>query len=147
MQQLNSENYDFRVFDIQNPENKVLPRPDDTSYIYTQFLPLEAKEYALDLPIKVQDIEGVAHSTTLKLRGTGYDANKGQVPEEVQFYEDLPKCRAHLEASGSQAAFSTEVIDFGDVLQGESSHHFVILYNLHPTQKLKFKFEQTGLTW
>lgn len=59
----------------------------------------------------------------------------------------MPKCRAHLEASGSQAAFSTEVIDFGDVLQGESSHHFVILYNLHPNQKLKFKFEQTGLTW
>jgi hypothetical protein len=68
------------VFDIQNPENKVLPRPDDTSYIYTQFLPLEAKEYALDLPIKVQDIEGVAHSTILKLRGRGYDPLSSVVP-------------------------------------------------------------------
>jgi len=125
----------------------VLPRPEDTAYIYTQFLPLEAKEYALDLPIKVQDIEGVAHSTTLKLRGRGYDPLTGVVPQEIQFYEDLPKCRAHLEPSGSQAAFSTEVIDFGDVPQEDSAHRFVILYNLHPSQKLKFKFEQTGLTW
>lgn len=147
LSELNSSNFQFRVFDIQNPETKVLPRPDDTAYIYTQFLPLEAKEYALDLPIKVQDIEGVAHSTTLKLRGVGYDPKEGGKPEEQQFYEDLPKCRAHLEDSGSQAAFSTEVVDFGDVRQKESAHHFVILYNLHPTQKLKFKFEQTGLTW
>ena len=126
------------MFEINNPENKILPRPDDTSYIYAQFMPLEAKEYSLDLPIKVQDIEGIAHTETLKLRGIGYE---GERPEELQFYEDLPKCRAHLEESGSQAAFSTEVIDFGEVAQGESSHHFVVLYNLHPTQKLKFKFE------
>jgi hypothetical protein len=50
----------------------VLPKPDDTSYIYTQFMPLEAKEYSLDLPITVQDIEGVSHKTILKLRGVGY---------------------------------------------------------------------------
>ena len=27
-------------------------------YIYTMFRPLEAKEYCLDLPIRVSDIEG-----------------------------------------------------------------------------------------
>jgi len=33
--------------------------PNETSYLYTLFRPLEAKEYNLDLPIKVSDIEGV----------------------------------------------------------------------------------------
>lgn len=31
---------------------------NETSYIYTLFRPLEAKDYALDLPIKISDIEG-----------------------------------------------------------------------------------------
>ena len=37
------------------------------------FRPLEAKEYSVDLPIKISDIEGPSpHSNMLKLRGTGY---------------------------------------------------------------------------
>ena len=61
-------------------------------------------------------------------------------PEEIQFYEDLPLCRAHLNDNGSMAAFSTESIDFGELESGENSRRFVILYNLNPTQKLKFDF-------
>ena len=38
------------------------------------------------------------------------------------------------------AAFSIEEIDFGELEKGEQSRRFVILYNLHPTQKLKFEF-------
>jgi len=31
---------------------------NETQYIYTLFRPLEAKDYLLDLPVKVSDIEG-----------------------------------------------------------------------------------------
>jgi len=101
-------------------------------YIYTMFRPLEAKEYNLDLPIRVTDIEGLAQQLTLKLRGVGYHF-EDQKPSEVPFYDDLPMCRAHLTESGSMAAFSTESIDFGCLEKGEESRRFVILYNLHPT--------------
>lgn len=63
----------------------------------------------------------------------------------MQFYEDLPLCRAHLNDNGSMAAFSTESIDFGELESGEASRRFVILYNLNPTQKLKFDFQKSGL--
>jgi hypothetical protein len=46
---------------------------NETQYIYTLFRPLEAKDYSLDLPIKISDIEGPsAESYTLKVRGIGY---------------------------------------------------------------------------
>jgi hypothetical protein len=38
------------------------------------------------------------------------------------------------------AAFSIEEIDFGELEKGELARRFVILYNLHPTQKLKYDF-------
>ena len=47
--------------------------------------------------------------------------------------------------NGSMAAFSTESIDFGDLEANEPSRRFVILYNLNPTQKLKFDFQKSGL--
>jgi len=38
--------------------------------VYTLFRPLEAKEYAVDLPIKISDIEGpVPNQHVLKIRG------------------------------------------------------------------------------
>ena len=80
---------------------------------------MEAKEYSLDLPIKVSDIEGPsAESYMLRLRGSGFHFEKTK-PVEGQFYEDLPLCRAHLTDNGSMAAFSTESIDFGDMKAGE----------------------------
>lgn len=54
-------------------------------------------------------------------------------------------CRAHLNDDGSMAAFSTESIDFGEIAHDEPSRRFVILYNLNPTQKLKFDFQKTRL--
>ena len=71
LEALNEKNYDFRIFEIQNPEGTLAA--NDTQYIYTLFRPLEAKEYAVDLPIKISDIEGPSpHSRVLKLRGVGY---------------------------------------------------------------------------
>ena len=49
-------NYEFRVFEIQNPEGTLMP--NETQYIYSLFKPLEAKDYELELPIKISDIEG-----------------------------------------------------------------------------------------
>ena len=63
----------------------------------------------------------------------------------MQFYEDLPLCRSHLNDDGSMAAFSTESIDFGEIAHNEPSNRFVILYNLNPTQKLKFEFQKSHL--
>ena len=120
--------------------------PNETSYIFTLFKPLESKEYALDLPVKVSDIEGVVQNLDLRLRGTGYHFIEKK-PAEIPFYEDLPKCRAHLNEEGSMAAFSTEEVDFGELEKGEPSRRFVILYNLHPSQKMKFEFYRTGLMW
>lgn len=121
--------------------------PNETQYIYTLFRPLEAKEYALDLPIKISDIEGPSpEQYTLKVRGVGYHYEEKK-PAEVPFYEDLPKCRANLNENGSMAAFSIEEIDFGELEKEQLSRRFVILYNLHPTQKLKFEFYKSGLMW
>jgi hypothetical protein len=118
-----------------------------TDYIYTLFRPLEAKDYSLELPIKISDIEGPsAESYSLKMTGIGYHF-EDKKPKEVTFYEDLPKCRANLNENGNMAAFSIEEIDFGDLDQGEQSRRFVVLYNLHPTQKVKFEFFKSGLMW
>lgn len=138
LEQLNAENHDFRVFEIQNPEGTL--KSNEISYIFTLFRPLEAKQYSLDLPIKISDIEGPSTEPyTLRLRGTGYHLVSDR-PKEIQFYEDLPLCRAHLNDDGSMAAFSTESIDFGELETSEPSRRFVILYNLNPSQKLKFDF-------
>lgn len=138
LEELNKNNFDFRIFEIQNPEGTL--KTNDTSHIYTMFRPLEAKEYSLDLPIKVSDIEGpVKEQFVLRLRGLGYHSEQKK-PKELQFYEDLPLCRANLNENGSMAAFSTESIDFGEIAANEPSRRFVILYNLHDSQKLKFDF-------
>jgi hypothetical protein len=143
LEKMNKDNYDFRIYEIQNPEGTLLT--NETSFIYTLFRPLEAKEYFLDLPIKVSDIEGPsAESYTLRLRGHGYHFEEKK-PKELAFYEDLPKCRSNLSDNGAMAAFSLEEIDFGELEAGELSRRFVILYNLHPTQRLKFDFAKSGL--
>ena len=130
LEQLNRNNYDFRIFEVQNPEGTL--KTNETMHIYTLFRPLEAKAYSLDLPIRVSDIEGPSsESYTLRLRGQGYHEEQ-KVPVEEQFYEDLPLCRAHLTDNGSMAAFSTESVDFGELQAGELSKRFVILYNLNP---------------
>jgi len=82
----------------------------------------------------------------LKLRGQGYHPEQvAEKPKEVQFYEDLPKCRAYVGEEGQMAAFSYESIDFGELETGQISNRFVILYNLNQTQKLKFEFQKSGL--
>lgn len=88
LEKLNSENNDFGIFDIENPEGVLMP--NDIQYLYTVFRPLESKKYNLELPIKVSDIEGVVQNISLKLNGVGYQGEENK-PEEVQFYEDLPK--------------------------------------------------------
>jgi len=92
VEKLNSENYNFKVFDIENPEGVLMP--NEIQYLYTVFRPLESKNYKLDLPIKVSDIEGVVQNLSLKIHGIGYQGEENR-PAEVQFYEDLPNCRAH----------------------------------------------------
>ena len=130
LEDLNEGNFDFKIFEIQNPEGTL--SAGDTQYIYTLFRPLEAKEYAVDLPIKISDIEGPSpHSHVLKLRGKGYHPEEAQLPVEVPFYEDLPKCRAYVGEEGQMAAFSYESIDFGDLEHGQVANRFVILYNLN----------------
>jgi len=145
LEQLCATNYDFRVFEIQNPEGTLAP--NDTQYIYTLFRPLEVREYAVDLPIKISDIEGPSQEQYfLKLRGQGYHGeHTNEKPAETPFYVDLPSCRAFLGDEGQQAAFSYESIDFGDLEAFEMCNRFVILYNTHPTQKLKFEFQKSGL--
>ena len=68
------------------------------------------------------------------MRGVGYHFEEKK-PQEVAFYEDLPKCRSNLSdnGAGAMAAFSLEEIDFGELEHDELSRRFVILYNLHPT--------------
>ena len=80
----------------------------------------------------------------LRLRGHGYQHIEKK-PEEMQFYENLPLCRANLNDNGSMAAFSMESIDFGELDPNEPSRRFVILYNMHQTNKMKFDFQKTGL--
>lgn len=143
LEKLNSDNYNFRVFDIENPEGVLMP--NEIQYLYVDFRPLESKNYHLELPIKVSDIEGVCQNITLRLNGVGYQGEENK-PQEIQFYEDLPKCRAHCKDDDElQAAFSVEEIDFGEVDPEVPSKRMVILYNMSATQSLSFKFFRTGL--
>ena len=143
LEKLNRDNYDFRIFDIENPEGVLMP--NEIQYLYTVFRPLESKDYRIELPIKVSDIEGVVQNISLKLNGVGYQGEHNK-PKEIQFYEDLPKCRAHCQADDElQAAFSIEEIDFGEVDPEVPSRRMVILYNMSRTQKLSFEFFKTGL--
>lgn len=66
-------------------------------------------------------------------------------PEEVQFYGDLPVCRAYIGEEGQMAAFSYETIDFGELEHGQICNRFVILYNMDQTRKLKYEFSKSGL--
>jgi len=144
LETLNTNNYDFRIFEIQNPEGTLAP--SDTQYIYILFRPLEAKEYSVDLAIKISDIEGPSpQSHSLKLRGEGYHPHEENKPKEERFYGDLPKCRAFIGEEGQMAAFSLETIDFGELESGKICNRFVMLYNMHPTQKLKYDFQKSGL--
>jgi hypothetical protein len=69
---LNHKNFDYRIFDIQNPNDEL--KSNETKHIYVLFKPLEAKTYYLDLPIKIEDIEGVQKEPVwLKLRGYGLE--------------------------------------------------------------------------
>lgn len=70
LEALNSQNYQFRIFDVENPDGVI--KPGETQYLYTVFRPLEAKNYEIDLPIKVSDIEGTVQNLVLKIRGAGY---------------------------------------------------------------------------
>ena len=71
LEELNKQNFDFRVFEIQNAEGTL--KSNEIQHIYTLFRPLEAKTYELDLPIRISDIEGPSPEPhTLRLRGTGY---------------------------------------------------------------------------
>jgi len=55
----------------------------------------------------------------LKLRGTGYHPEHiEEIPKELPFYGDLPKCRAFIGEEGQMAAFSFETIDFGHLESG-----------------------------
>lgn len=120
---------------------------NETQYIYTLFRPLESKDYTLDLPIKISDIEGAnPEPYSLRLKGLGYHF-EDKKPLELPFYEDLPKCRANLNEYGTMAAFSVEEVDFGELEKDEVARRFVILYNLHPSQKVKFEFFKSGLMW
>ena len=56
LEELNQNNFNFKVFEIQNPEGTL--RSNEINYIYTMFRPLEARTYSLDLPVKISDIEG-----------------------------------------------------------------------------------------
>ena len=81
LEELNKANYDFRVFEIQNPEGTL--KSNEIQHIYTLFRPLEAKRYSLDLPIKISDIEGPSpESYIMRLRGVGYHTGDKK-PDEV----------------------------------------------------------------
>lgn len=81
LQELNKSNYNFQVFHIQNPDGTL--KSNETSHLQIMFRPLEAKSYALDLPIKVSDIEGTSDENYfLRLRGTGYHFQQQNKPVE-----------------------------------------------------------------
>ena len=118
---------------------------NEVQYLYTTFRPLENKQYFINLPIKVSDIEGIVQNIPIKLNGVWYQGETNKLNEAL-FYEDLSKCRAHWRNEDElQAAFSKEELDFGEVDPEIPSIRMVILYNMSPTQKLTFKIFMTGL--
>lgn len=122
-------------------------KPGETSHIFVNFNPLEERLYSLDLPIKVEDIDGEQkEKVILKIRGTGYHHIE-KAPKEEQFYENMPLCRANLADGGAMAAFSMESIDFGELEANEPSRRFVVLYNIDPIEKCNFKFANSGLCY
>ena len=54
------------------------------------------------IPLPISDIEGpVPNQHVLKIRGQGYHPEfVTEMPQEVNFYEDLPNCRAYFGDEG-----------------------------------------------
>lgn len=80
-----SQNYNFPVLDIQHNQGSL--NPGETAFLYAMFRPLEAKEYEVQLPINVNDLESSC-VLYLDLKGQGYERQspkEDRIPQEKSF--------------------------------------------------------------
>jgi hypothetical protein len=79
---------------------------------------------------------------------SGYHSNEPETkPTAISLFEDLPPCRMHLGGKGSEASFSVDQIDFGEVNRGTPARRCLLLYNHSTHMNLIFAFQRTGLIW
>jgi hypothetical protein len=141
-------NYNFNeIFYIPKQKKKKVPvQPNKSEFIYVMFRPIEAKEYDIELPITVKDIEG-SQNVTLKISGTGYHTMHGTPPTIPSIFHNVPLCRSNLNGIGSKVFFSLDEVDFGEVDVQTPSRRMVTMYNLSEKNSLNFIFGMTGLIW
>jgi len=137
------DNYNFKVFAIQNPEGVLMA--NETQYLYFHFYPIEAKLYSLKLPICVSDIEGVVQNLELNIKGSGIINSPKSNEVLSPNIDGIPSLRSYLDGKGSKASFSLDKIDFGVMEIGKPSRRIVILYNHSKKESLIFEFMKTGL--
>ena len=148
LQDLAANNYNFgEIFYIPSHKKKKVPvQPNKSEFIYVMFKPIEAKQYYVELPITVRDIEG-AQNVTLKIEGTGYDPSTGIIPQHQSIFNGLPPCRSNLKDLGPKVSFSLDEVDFGEVDEHTPSRRMVVMYNHSERYALNFVFGMTGLVW
>jgi len=99
IRKINSENWDWQIFKIQNP--KGLVQPGSCGEIQVQFSPLEPKEYAVELKVKI--IGG--QDQCLRIKGTGDSG-----------YSDSPAFlnnKSKIDESGALCSLSLDRIQLG----------------------------------
>jgi len=148
LQELSEKNFNFKdIFFVPTHKKKKVPvQPNKSEYIYVMFRPIEAKEYYVELPITVKDIEG-SQNVMLKIKGKGYHPIAGPTPVHQSIFTDVPLCRSNLKGLGSMVSFSLDEVDFGEVDTNSPSRRTVIMYNHSERNTLNFVFGMTGLVW
>ncbi|KAL4426641.1 hypothetical protein ABPG74_018719 [Tetrahymena malaccensis] len=126
----------FNIFDIEKNQDNLLP--NEKSYLYCLFKPLESKTYYHELKIIVYDFVKVNQEISLFIEGTGYSKKSNSKSNLKK--EEIPRQRSFVSTIGSKVFFSIEEIDFGEMKPGKAAHRCIILYNLSETQKLSYDF-------
>lgn len=137
------ENYNFPIFEVQNPEGVV--ESGDLTYLYCNFKPLETKDYSFTLSIIIKDRNSVIQTLNLTLKGSGYHPMY-QTPSKLPtIFDNLPPSRQSFSTKSCNAGFTTEEIDFGVVKNGKPTHRLVVIYNRDQHADFKFSFKSTQL--
>ncbi|EGR32899.1 hypothetical protein IMG5_067400 [Ichthyophthirius multifiliis] len=126
----------FTAFLLEKSQDTLLP--NEKSYLYCLFKPLEQKGYYYKLKIIVFDMVKITQEIIIFIKGQGF-LNLPPVKNQLNA-EEIPRQRSSVSTIGSKVFFSIEEIDFGYMKPGKESYRFIILYNLNENQKLNFDF-------
>lgn len=148
LEDLAKSNHNFNeIFSIPTHKRKKAPvHPNRCEFIYVMFKPIEAKTYAVELPIIVKDTEA-NKEVMLRIEGTGYHPAQESPPPHQSLFVSVPPYRSNLKGLGPNVSFSLDEVDFGTVDEQTPCRKMVVMYNHSEKNSLNYIFGHTGLVW